>query len=173
MKERGHYSFYLLDLIIENNYKKFVEIGIWQCVTMRKILRNDINNQIKEYWAVDNFNHVESGYHRKLDIDVWEGAYFQACRYLTKYPQLKVLRMKSSDACKLFWKGYLDMVFIDGSHDYDSVKEDIECWEPLIRSGGIISGHDYLNKGYGVKKAVDEKYKEIKELPGGCWYIKL
>lgn len=173
MKEHNHYAYHLLDLIEENNYKRFVEIGIWQCQTLARIIR--YNKSLDEYWAVDNFNHVESGYHRKLDVDVWEHAYFQACRYLVKYPKLKVLRMKSSDASKLFWKGYLDMVFIDGSHDEDSVIEDLDCWEPLIREGGIISGHDYLNTGYGVYKAVNDTYdkERIKELPGGIWYVKL
>ena len=172
MKEYNHYSLYLLDLINENNYKKFVEIGIWQCSTLRRILR--YNKSLEEYWGIDNFNHIESEYHRKLTPEVWDGAYFQACRYMVYNPILKVLRMTSLNASKLFQKKSLDMVFIDGNHTYEYVKEDMECWEPLIRKGGIISGHDYLNPTYGVKQAVDERYGEkVKELPGGCWYIKL
>ena len=173
MKEYAHYAYALLDLIEENNYRRFVEIGIWQCATLARILRH--NKVLDEYWGVDNFNHIESGYHKELTNEVWAGAYFQACRYMTFHPELKVLRMKSVDASKLFKNGYLDMVFIDGSHNYDSVIEDIKCWEPLIRVGGIISGHDYLNPKWGVKKAVNDVYEEdrIKELPGGCWYIEL
>ena len=166
-----HYSYDLMNLIEENNYKSFVEIGIWQCATLKRILR--YGKILEEYWGVDNFNHIESGYHRRLTPEVWDGAYFQACQFMIQHPILKVLRMKSVDASKLFRKGSLDMVFIDGNHTYECVKEDMECWEPLIREGGIISGHDYLNKGYGVKQAVDERYDKVEELPGGCWYIKL
>jgi len=36
----------------------------------------------------------------------------------------------------------LDLVFIDGSHDYGEVRKDIEKWLPKIKKGGIICGHD-------------------------------
>jgi len=169
----NHYSYYLLELIEKNNYKRFVEIGVWQCGTMKRILR--YNKSLDEYWGVDNFDHIESGYHRKLSPEVWDGAYFQACRYMIYFPSLKILRMKSNEACKLFKNGSLDMVFIDGSHDYDSVIEDIKCWEPLIRKGGIISGHDYRGIAWDVNKAVNDVYEEekINELPGSVWYVEL
>lgn len=41
-----------------------------------------------------------------------------------------------------------DFVYIDGDHEYDSVIEDILAWYPLVRSGGIIAGHDYVKDGW-------------------------
>ena len=35
----------------------------------------------------------------------------------------------------------VDMVFIDGAHDYASVVADIECWLP--RTSVLLCGHDY------------------------------
>ena len=63
-----------------------------------------------------------------------------------------------------------DSVFIDGSHDYDSVKQDIENWSRLIKPGGIISGHDYWSSHGGVMDAVNYT-GEFKTVPRTrIWY---
>jgi hypothetical protein len=51
--------------------------------------------------------------------------------------------MKSVEASKLYENESLDFVFIDGAHDYQSVKEDIEHWFPKVKRGGYIAGDDY------------------------------
>jgi len=51
----------------------------------------------------------------------------------------------------------VDFIYIDGLHDYESVKKDVEAWWPKIRDGGVLSGHDYNPvKWPGVVKAVNE-----------------
>ena len=49
----------------------------------------------------------------------------------------------------------LDLVFIDASHDDESVRQDISNYLPKLRSGGKILFHDYGNT-LGVKKPVDD-----------------
>tara|TARA_R110000772_G_scaffold80153_5_gene171267 strand:+ start:1780 stop:2340 length:561 start_codon:yes stop_codon:yes gene_type:complete len=49
-----------------------------------------------------------------------------------------------------------NFIYIDGAHDYDSVKQDIQLCLPLLAKGGIIAGHDYQQEHGGVQKAVDE-----------------
>jgi predicted O-methyltransferase YrrM len=36
----------------------------------------------------------------------------------------------------------IDMLFIDGNHDYPAVKEDFEDWVPRLAKGGILAMHD-------------------------------
>lgn len=48
----------------------------------------------------------------------------------------------------------VDMVFIDGDHEYADVKQDIELYRPLLEAGGLLCGHDY--PWPGVWKAVAE-----------------
>jgi hypothetical protein len=40
----------------------------------------------------------------------------------------------------------VDMVFLDGAHDYDSVVNDIEYWLP--RTDVLLCGHDYKHADY-------------------------
>lgn len=49
-----------------------------------------------------------------------------------------------------------DFVFLDGAHDYYTVMFELEHFWPMLNDGGILGGHDYLNTGSDVKKAVDE-----------------
>lgn len=48
----------------------------------------------------------------------------------------------------------LDFIFIDGNHSYKAVLEDLNNFYKKIKSGGIISGHDF--QLFEVKKAVVE-----------------
>jgi SAM-dependent methyltransferase len=36
-----------------------------------------------------------------------------------------------------------DFIFIDATHTYDALKNDIEKWLPFLRPEGLLSGHDY------------------------------
>lgn len=39
-------------------------------------------------------------------------------------------------------RGKIDMVWIDGGHDFNAVYTDITRWMPLLKVGGIMCGHD-------------------------------
>jgi len=59
----------------------------------------------------------------------------------------------SADAHKIF-KHSADLVYIDGSHEYEDVINDINLWMP--RATKIICGDDYSGNHPGVTQAVDE-----------------
>ena len=67
---------------------------------------------------------------------------------------------------------FIDVLFIDGDHEYEAVKFDIEHFAPLVRSGGYIIFDDYNNHAAlpGVKKAVDELLSEW-ETTDDVWNI--
>ena len=39
----------------------------------------------------------------------------------------------------------LDFVYVDARHDYSGCWEDMTNWWPIVRSGGILAGHDFEN----------------------------
>lgn len=162
----------LIDLIQENNFKKIAEIGVHKAKTTRHIL-NSCADVIEEYWAIDPYTPYE-----QMSAD-WDTLYKYACSFMTRYSQLRVMRLTSAEAAPLFPKQYFDLVFIDSDHSYGAIKEDIFLWKPLVRKGGILSGHDYRAGGefpfWGVKVAVDEIFdpREIETLSGRIFAVKM
>jgi predicted O-methyltransferase YrrM len=67
---------------------------------------------------------------------------------------------------------HLDMIFIDGDHSYEAVKNDVSNWFPKLKSGGIIVMHD-IGWATGVQKVVEEDVKpflrEHDNLPNIFW----
>jgi precorrin-6B methylase 2 len=54
-------------------------------------------------------------------------------------------------------RGFFDVIFIDGAHDYDSVKSDIEDASLMLTDGGELVFHDYHSAADpDVTRAVDE-----------------
>ena len=82
-----------------------------------------------------------------------------------------VFRMPSVEAAKKFEDESLDVVFIDLTHTYESVKEDIGLWLPKVKRGGILSGHDYEDSWPGVVKAVDEMLP-TRTIMENCWIFR-
>lgn len=76
----------------------------------------------------------------------------------------------------------LDFVFLDGAHDYESIKKDIEKWYPKVKMNGVIAGHDYNEHGIegneweGVVRAVNEFFGkdniEIRKVHAGTWIVR-
>ena len=67
-----------------------------------------------------------------------------------------VIKGASKVAAKMFLNESLDVVFIDLTHTYEAVKEDIQLWLPKVKKGGFIAGDDYHQHWQGVIQAVDE-----------------
>ena len=69
---------------------------------------------------------------------------------------LRMLRGKSNAFAGLLEGKGFDFIFIDGAHDYDSVRYDIKVAFSALKPGGLVCGHDYHSDGHGVMRAVDE-----------------
>lgn len=98
------------------------------------------------------------GYREHVSQDKLDAFYAETRSRLAPYGDRCVIRrMFSTEAALTVTDGSLDFVYIDGNHVYAQVMADIKAWAPKVRSGGIVSGHDYCRRkrmDYGVIEAV-------------------
>ena len=86
-------------------------------------------------------------------IDPWPKHYESFMRNCGHFPNLVAIRESSPEAAALVPD--VDMVFLDGDHEYEAVVADIAAWLPKTRR--LLCGHDYNNPEFpGVAEAVDE-----------------
>ena len=173
-RTRGHRPV-LVDLINYNNYQIVAEIGVAKGRTCKKILRSC--PEIKIYWAIDHWKHYKSGDRFKhYSEDAWKMTYDGVCGLFQWFTNLRVLRLDSLRAAKLFPPGYFDIVFIDADHRYEHVRGDTIAWMPKVKKGGLLCGHDYPDnprrrKYKGVVAAVNEIVgkEDLMLFPANVW----
>ena len=165
--------------IIQNHSSGIIgEIGVWKGHTTRAVLRS-WSPTIVRYWAIDQYTLLgeEHGRMGRMVQADWDKIYTRLCLDMMWFPQLRVVKLPSDKAKLLFPKGYFDLIFIDASHFYEDVLADIKLWIPMVKKGGLLTGHDYGKKQHpGVKKAVDEYFgaKNIEvHNPATVWVYKI
>ena len=113
-------------------------------------------------------------------IDIWEpypghkSKDLAAKHYAEAQERLKpynahLIKMDNAIAAKDIPDKSLDFIYIDAAHRFDNVMMDLLVWVPKVKSGGIISGHDYYRgRNNGVVPAVDA-YKYAHQIHE--WYL--
>ena len=73
-------------------------------------------------------------------------------KYITPFPQT------STNAARFMFKNLVkaDLIYIDGSHEYEDVKQDLESWTRVLKKNGTMFGDDYCLYWHGVITAVNE-----------------
>jgi len=87
-------------------------------------------------------------------------------------PNLEIIRGSSGYAAGLMTRSgrKFDMIFLDGLHDYQSVRDDISAWWPLVSDSGMMCGHDFDFPD--VAKAIRSCFPEFPEgNHGSIWAV--
>ena len=135
----------IINMIRDNNVKKYVEVGVEYGVTLVKVL-SELDSELDEYWAIDPWKPVGMKYGGKLGYRTpleWYEMYASICAKMAEFRSLKVVKLPSTYIASLLPDEYFDMVYIDGDHCYQAVYDDLCAWYPKIKMGGVISGHDW------------------------------
>jgi hypothetical protein len=138
----------LSKLFAELKFNKGVEVGVDRGL-FSEILCKD--NPDLHLYGVDPwlFSAYEPGILKGI-IDgqhYYDDCYKEAVNRLAPY-NCTIIRKTSMDALKDFEDNSLDFVYIDANHDFLNFIQDLHYWIKKVRSGGIISGHDYAYFSY-------------------------
>lgn len=166
----------IADLINKNNFRSYAEIGIWRGDNLKAIL--DLCPCLDALFGVDQYTPYslkDGSTCSATDLKELNEIKRSLKDLFLNKDKVRFLFMPSQEAARYFLDYSLDIVFIDGNHEYTQVKGDILAWLPKVRSGGIICGHDYCDYYDGVKRAVNECFlsKEIEIKDFKVWVVKL
>ena len=92
-------------------------------------------------------------------VDIFEGyvEHSQLIEYFKENKNVHIIKETSEKFISSLVDGGLDLIYIDGDHDYSGVKSDLMLSYDKIKNGGYICGHDYVSPRFeGVVTAVNE-----------------
>jgi SAM-dependent methyltransferase len=107
------------------------------------------HRDLERYQSLKLQNGFPSVYYTFLRNVLFKGA----DRLITPFPTTSAI------AARFFaYHGIkFDLIYIDGSHDYEDVRDDLSVYWSLTAPNGALLGDDYGNKDWpGVERAVDE-----------------
>ena len=176
----------LLNEIEIHKPKNFLEVGVFQGVTSRNVCEKlyEINKENFLFYGIDIFEDTNTNIDNKemttkhnrlsnplkhlifniiLKKDLFSiNSIYNLLKKFKKnvhlYKGLSHTELLKVDMSKI------DMIFLDGGHSYETVKNDLLLIIRGIKKGKIIICDDYDQVNYGVKKAVDELLNQVSEI---------
>jgi tRNA G46 methylase TrmB len=129
----------LIRIIEENDYKSFLEVGVWRGDNLIPIAEKF--PKLKCYGVDPYSGNSFSDYYKGepmalVDASYYDHLYREINKKTSKLKNLKIIRAYSNEAAVNFEEESLDVVFIDARHDYQSCKNDILTWLPKVKRGG-------------------------------------
>ena len=175
LKQKDDGDFFL-DQIRLSKPKFFLEIGVFHGVTARNVceLLYKIHKNDFKYIGVDLF---ELNSESNLEIipnvnfsNPLKKIYFKYIKRLDPYSlesvkkllkkfenNVHLIKGNSNQILNKIEMSKIDYVFLDGGHDYNTVKNDLKSCIEVIKNSGTILCDDYnLTYAPGVKRAIDE-----------------
>ena len=178
LKQKGDGEFFLGE-INKKKPKFFLEVGVFHGVTARNVceLLHKIHTNDFKYIGLDLF---EKNDENKSEIipntnfsNPLKQIYFKYIKRQNPYTieavrgllkkfkdNVHLIKGNSNNVLEKIDMGKIDYVFLDGGHDYETVKNDLNCCSEVIENNGTVLCDDYnLSYAPGVKNAIDEYVK--------------
>ncbi len=178
LKQKGDGDFFLNE-VKSKKPKFFLEIGVFHGVTARNVceLLYSIHKSDFKYIGIDLFDRTDEN---KSEIipntnfsNPLKNFYFKYIKKQDPYTieavtdllkkfkdNVHLIKGNSNKVLMNIDMSKIEYVFLDGGHDYETVKNDLNNCIEVVQNNGTILCDDYnLTYAPGVKKAIDEYVK--------------
>ena len=175
LKQKDIGNLFLKEIFLKKP-KNFLEVGVFHGVTARNVceLLYSIHKDQFKYIGVDLFGENEGNVDEIIPNTVFSNPFKQIYfKYIIRQDpysleavetllkkfkdNIKLIKGNSNKVLKTIDMSKIDYAFIDGGHQYLTVKNDLLNVEEIIKNNGTILCDDYdLTYAPGVKKAIDE-----------------
>lgn len=137
-----------------------LEIGSWKGKSTIWLAKGSKEGNKIDVYAVDH--HVGSQEHKQSSGDVWTFDEFKANMDKTGVTDIVKPIVKTSEDASIAFQEPIELLFIDGAHDFDSVKSDYDAWSSKVIDGGTIAFHD--SEFSGVTDFLEELVNTAKKV---------
>ena len=151
----------------ENRVSTYLEVGVREGNTFKTrtplVTKHAVALDCWDLYEKDSQN--DMGRQRSEAFKQYENL----INFYNDNPKIEIVRSFSNNPIYInrVLDNYFDVIFIDGDHSYEGVKEDLNNW--WSKCNTLFCGHDYMLKETvwngvrcGVKEAVDEFVEEHK-----------
>lgn len=111
-----------------------------------------LSNKFKQIYCIDPWsNYNDPGDFASYTNHLAESEFDKRIANMENIYKLKAF---SYEIHELFQNEFFDLIYIDGCHTYEAVKQDIKLYLPKLKADGVLAGHDFNLPG--VNQAVIE-----------------
>lgn len=131
-----------------------VEIGSWKGDSTICLAKGSKAGKKVKIYAIDP--HTGSSEHKKNSENIWTFEEFMKNIHNSNVEDIIIPLVKTSEEAAKDFNEPIELIFIDGAHEYKMVKLDFDLWYPKVIDGGIMAFHDSI-VWPGPEKIVKEK----------------
>ena len=122
-------------------------------------------------YCVDHFQGSEEHHRAGLDLSKLRQVFQANLARFGVEERITVLAKKTTEAANEFVDDSVDLLFIDASHDYDSVKADLDSWYRKLKPEWLAFCDDYDPVRWpGVVKAISDFGLQGKTFVPHLWF---
>jgi Methyltransferase domain len=103
---------------------------------------------------MQDYRQIMEGYFGADPDSALQTAYENVCARFRNNPDVEILRLDIADAAERFENGSIDIIYLDGTHTYEHVLQDLIRWFPKLAPGGLFICNDFFESALASRQNI-------------------